>query len=296
MKDYYQKSMRALQLAGMSESTQECYTRSVRQLVDFYQKTPDKISEQELEDYFLHKKNEDKWTSSTLKVSYCGIKFFFTNVLQREWHLFEYLNAKAEYKLPCILSQEEVFNILNCVSTFHNYVYQTTIYTLGLRLSEGLNLHVSDIDGQRMMVHVHRGKGSKDRFVPIPEKTLQLLRKYWLSHKNPLLIFPALGRGQNLGPTSKRPMSRGAVQGAFRRARFSAGIKKRRVSIHTLRHCYATHLLERGVNPRVVQQYMGHSSLETTMRYFHLTKKGSEDAFEIINSTMRGFDYDDDDK
>jgi site-specific recombinase XerD len=91
-------------------------------------------------------------------------------------------------------------------------------------------------------------------------------------------------------------MSIESVQGAFRRARFAAGINKRRVSIHTLRHCYATHLLEDGVNPRVVQRYMGHSSLETTMMYFHLTKKGQEDAFEIIENTMRGFDYDDDDK
>jgi len=294
MKDYYQKSMRALQLAGMSESTQECYTRSVRQLVDFYQKTPDKISEQELEDYFLHKKNEDKWSPATLRISYSGVKFFCTNVLQREWYLFDYLNAKSERKLPCILSKEEVFKILDCVTTFHNYTYQSTVYACGLRLSEGLNLHISDIDSQRMMIHVHRGKGAKDRFVPLPQNTLQLLRKYWATHKNPVLIFPALGRGQNFGPTSKTPMSIEGVQGAFRRAKFAADIKKRRVSIHTLRHCYATHLLERGVSPRVVQRYMGHSSLETTMAYFHLTQKGQEDAYKIIDSTMRGFDYDDD--
>jgi site-specific recombinase XerD len=120
------------------------------------------------------------------------------------------------------------------------------------------------------------------------------LRKYWATHKNPTLIFPALGRGQNLGPVSKRPMSIEGVQGAFRRAKISANINKRRVSIHTLRHCYATHLLERGVSPRVVQRYMGHSNLETTMAYFHLTQKGQEDAYKIIDNTMRGFDYDDD--
>ena len=294
MKDYYKKSMRALQLAGMSESTQKGYTRSVRQLVDFYQKTPDKISEQELEDYFLHKQNQDKWSSATLRISYSGIKFFFVNVLKQEWHIFNYLNAKRERVLPCILSQEEVLNILNHVTTFHNYAYQTTVYTCGLRLSEGLNLQVSDIDSQRMMIHVHHGKGAKDRFVPLPKNTLLLMRKYWATHKNPVLIFPALGRGQNLGPTSKTPMSIEGVQGAFRRAKFAAGIKKRRVSIHTLRHCYATHLLERGVSPRVVQRYMGHSSLETTMAYFHLTQKGQEDAYRIIDNTMRGFDYDDD--
>jgi len=294
MEDYYQKSIRALQLAGMSQSTQECYTRSVCQLVKFYHKYPDQISEKELEDYFLHKKNEDKWAPATLRISYSGIKFFFTNVLQREWHLFDYLNAKRERKLPCILSKEEVFRILNHVTTFHNYTFHATVYACGLRLSEGLNLQISDIDGQRMMVHVHHGKGAKDRFVPLPENILKLLRKYWITHKNPLLIFPALGRGQNLGHTSTTPMSIEGVQGAFRRARFSAGIKKRKVSIHTLRHCYATHCLERGVCPRVLQRYMGHSSLETTMAYFHLTKKGTEDAYRIIDSNMRGFDYDND--
>jgi integrase/recombinase XerD len=294
MKDYYQKAIRALQLAGLSERTQECYTRSVRQLVDFYQKTPDKINEQELEDYFLYKKNEEKWSAATLRISYSGIKFFFINVLKQQWHIFSYLNAKRGRVLPCILSKEEVFKILDHVTTFHNYTFQTTVYACGLRLSEALNLQVSDIDSTRMMIHVHRGKGAKDRFVPIPHNALQLLRKYWATHKNPTLIFPALGRGQNLGPVSKRPMSIEGVQGAFRRAKISANINKRRVSIHTLRHCYATHLLERGVSPRVVQRYMGHSNLETTMAYFHLTQKGQEDAYKIIDNTMRGFDYDDD--
>jgi len=294
MKDYHQKSMKALQLAGMSESTQECYTRSVSQLVKFYEKYPDQISEQELEDYFLHKKNEEKWKPSTLRISYSGIKFFFTNVLQREWHLFQYLHAKREHQLPCILSQEEVFKVLDCVTTFHNYTYYSTVYACGLRLSEGLSLQISDIDSQRMMIHVHRGKGAKDRYVPLPEETLNLLRRYWVTHRNSKLIFPTLGRSGQQCPAAQTPMNRSSVQGAFIRAKKASGIKKRRVSIHTLRHCYATHLLERGVNPRVVQRYMGHSRLETTMAYFHLTKKGQEDAYKIIDSTMRGFDYDDD--
>lgn len=296
MKDYFQKSMKALQLAGMSESTQKCYTRSVSQLVTFYDKYPDQITEQELEDYFLHKKNEDKWKPATLRICYSGIKFFFTNVLKREWHLFEYLNAKRGHQLPCILSQEEVFQILNRVTTFHNYTFYSAVYACGLRLSEGLSLQISDIDGQRMMIHVHRGKGAKDRYVPLPDETLKLLRRYWTRHRNPKLIFPALGRSGQQGPTAQTPMNRSSVQGAFIRARIASGIKKRRVSIHTLRHCYATHCLERGVSPRVVQRYMGHSSLETTMAYFHLTQKGEEDAYKIIDSTMRGFDYDDDDK
>ena len=292
MKDYYQRSMRALQLAGMSERTQESYTRAVRMLADFSGKTPDEITEPELEDYFLHRRNTDKWSAATMRIAYSGTKFFFLNVLKRDWHIFNYLNAKRERTLPCILSKEEVFRILDHVTTFHNYTFLSTVYACGLRISEALGLQVSDVDSQRMMIHVHRGKGAKDRYVPLPHETLSLLRRYWLTHKNAVLVFPALGRGHNKGPTATTPMAIDSVQGAFRRAKVAAGITKRRVSVHTLRHCYATHLLEAGVNPRIIQRYMGHSQLETTMVYFHLTQKGTEDAYTIINSAMKGFDYD----
>ena len=290
MNDYYQRSIRALQLAGLSESTQESYTRAVCQLVDFCGKTPDQISEKEMEDYFLHRKNIDKWSAATIRISHFGIKFFFKNVLKRKWHIFTYLNAKRERRLPCILSKEEVFRILDHVTTFHNYTFLSTVYSCGLRLSEALSLQVSDIDSQNMMIHIHRGKGAKDRYVPLPHNTLNLLRRYWITHKNPNLIFPARGRGNNDSPYTKNPMAIESVQGAFRRARAVAVINKRHVSIHTLRHCYATHLLEAGTNPRVIQRYMGHSKLETTMVYFHFTQKGTEDAYRIIDDFMKGFD------
>jgi len=219
------------------------------------------------------------------------VRFFFQHVLKRDWHIFIYLKARTEQQLPCILSREEVFAILKQVGTFHNYTFLSTVYACGLRISEALALQVGDIDGKRMMIHVHRGKGAKDRYVPLPEETYHLLRRYWVTHRNPILIFPALGRGGSDGPTANTPMAIASVQGAFRGAKESAGIKQRRVTIHTLRHCYATHLLEAGVNPRIVQRYLGHASLETTMIYFHLTSKGTEDACNIINSTMKGFGY-----
>jgi integrase/recombinase XerD len=291
MQDYYERSMNALQLAGLSERTQECYTRAVRQLVDFCQKTPDKITEKEVESYFLHRQNVDKLASSTLKIAHCGVRFFYTNVLKQDWHLFTYLKAKQEKRLPCVLSREEVYRVLKAFTVQSYYTYFFTVYSCGLRLSEGLNLRVSDIDSSRMMIHVHRGKGARDRYVPLSEETLGVLRRYWVTHRNPKLIFPGRGRGKNKASTNDRVMSACCVQRAFRKARFDAGIKKRRVTIHTLRHCYATHLLEAGVNPRVVQRYMGHSNLETTMAYFHLTQKGVEDSYQIINQMMKGPDH-----
>lgn len=287
MKDYYKKSMRALQLAGMSERTQQCYTRSVRMLVDFYNKTPDQVNEQELQDYFLHRKNIDKWSAATLRICYSGIKFFFVNVLQHEWHTLKLIHAKRAQSLPTVLSLNEVWNIINSVSTPQNKAYLTCVYTCGLRLNEALFLQITDIDSDRMRIHVHRGKGAKDRYVPLPLPTLDVLRDYWKRHRNPVWIFPRLGRSGKEGPKAQKPMSKGTVQGALRRILKQLNIQKR-VSVHTLRHSYATHLLEAGVNIRRIQQYLGHSSLNSTMVYLHLTTQGHEHAYGIINDLMKG--------
>ena len=286
MKDYYQKSMRALQLAGMSTRTQQCYSRSVRMLADFYNKTPDLISEQELQDYFLHRKNTDNWSAATMRICYSGIKFFFLNVLQRDWHTLELIHAKREQRLPTVLSLDEVRAILAAVKTPQNKAYLTVVYSCGLRLHEALFLQVSDIDSCRMRIHVHRGKGAKDRYVPLPETTLSVLRSYWKRHRNPAWIFPRLGRSGKEAPTAQTPMHKGSVQGALRRVLKQLKITKR-VSVHTLRHSYATHLLEAGVNIRRIQQYLGHHSLTSTMVYLHLTTQGHEHAYGIINDLMQ---------
>ena len=291
MKDYYQKSMRALQLAGMSERTQQCYTRSVRMIVDFYGKTPDKIAEPELESYFLHRKNVDKWSAATMRICYSCIKFFFINVLKRDWHTLALVHAKREQRLPTVLSTKEVWTILNTVRTPQNIAYLTTVYTCGLRLHEALHLQVSDIDSDRMRIHVHRGKGAKDRYVPLPQLTLHTLRNYWKLHRNPTWIFPRLGRSGQEGPHATIPMNKSSVQGALRRVLKQLGFQKR-ISIHTLRHSYATHLLEAGVNIRRIQQYLGHQSLTSTMIYLHLTTQGHERAYGIINDMMKGDDHD----
>jgi integrase/recombinase XerD len=285
-KDWYQQSINALQLNGKGERTQQAYTRALRQLVDFCGKPPAGITEAELEAYFLHRRNVDHWAPNSMRISYCGIRFFFVQVLQRNWHLFDILRAKSESRLPAVLSQEEVRRILGCVRTPHNYAYLATVYACGLRLTEALHLEVADIDSPRMMLHVHRGKGAKDRFVPLPKTSLSVLRTHWKTHRNPRLLFPAWGRDSRSASTADTPMAISSVQGAFRAAKRQAAIAKRGVSIHTLRHSYATHLLEAGVNLRVIQQNLGHASLETTMVYLHLTRKGHEDAYALIDGLM----------
>ena len=288
MNDWYQHMVNTLQLNGKGERTQQAYTRSVRMLSQFYDKTPDLVSESELQEYFLHRKNVNRWSPKTMRICYCGIRFFFVHVLQRNWHLFEILRAKSEARLPAILSPEEVRAILRCVRTPRNHAFLSTVYACGLRLQEAQSLEVSDIDSQRMMIHVHRGKGAKDRFVPLPRATLTILRAHWRSHRHPRLLFPACGRDGRSAATATTPMAKSSVQGAFRHATRAAGVAKRGVSVHTLRHCYATHLLEAGVNPRVIQRHMGHASLESTMLYLHLTHKGTEDAYALIDQVMEG--------
>lgn len=284
MTDWYERSTKALQLAGLAKSSEQSYTRMVRMLVDFYGKTPDLVSEEELQDYLLHRRNVDKWSSATLRISYSALKFFFEKVLQREWHIFGYLKAERPKTLPAVLSKEEITELLSKVRTPHNRAYFSTVYSCGLRLQEALNLEVGDIDSGRMLIHVHRGKGAKDRMVPLPASTLATLRNHWKTHRHPRLLFPAMGR--NTSTPVESPMAISSVQGAMKAAVRESGINKRNVHIHTLRHSYATHLLEEGVNLRVIQGYLGHSSIETTMVYLHLTSKGHDDAAQIINRIM----------
>ena len=197
-----QRMIEDLQLRGMSERTQDSYVRSVRQLAEHYMKSPDKITEEELRDYFLHVKNVKKWSRSTSTIALCGIKFFYDHTVKRDWPTLTFVRAKREKKLPVILSQEEVRRIFKNVELPRYRVCLKTICSCGLRLAEGIHLQVPDIDGSRMLVHVH-GKGAKDRYVPLPETTLQLLRQYWKTHRNPIWIFPAAGRGGIKMPTAK---------------------------------------------------------------------------------------------
>jgi integrase/recombinase XerD len=283
-----QQMIAALQLSGKGERTQQAYVREVRLLSQFYGKSPDVISEPELQASFLHRKNIDGLAPASMRICSSGIRFFSLHVLQRDWHTLSLMRAHTEHRLPAVLSLQEVRRLLKAASPLHNQVYFTTVYSLGLRLHEALYLQVADLDSQRLQVHVHRGKGAKDRYVPLPEATLALLRAYWKTHRNQTWCFPATGRDQKQSATATEPMRRNSVQGAFRKAKRRAGITKTGVAIHPLRHSYATHLLEAGVNRRLIQRSLGHSRLETTMVYLHRTQKGHEDAYVRINSLMHG--------
>lgn len=282
-----QRLIEDLQLKGMSERTQQMYVRAVRQLAEHYHKPPDQISDEELRQYFLYVKNVKHWSRSGTTIALCGLKFFYEQTLHRSLATLQLVRPPREKKLPVVLSREEVRQILSQVRLLRYRTCLTTIYCCGLRLQEGTHLQVSDLDSARKLIHVHRGKGGKDRYVPLPDSTLELLRQYWKTHANPVWIFPASGRGGIHRPTAERPMPIGNVQDALGAAVRASGIRKK-ASVHTLRHSYATHLLEAGVNLRLIQEYLGHNSAETTALYTHLTSKAQEMATQIIDHLMEG--------
>lgn len=284
MTELQKRMIEDLQLRGMSERTQEMYVRAVRQLVEHYRKSPDQITEEELRQYFLYLKNVKKYSRSASTIALCGIKFFYEHTLKVQWSTLTFVRAPREKKLPVILSLEEVRKVLAQLRLLRYRVCLTTIYSCGLRLQEGTHLQIPDIDSARMLVHVH-GKGAKDRYVPLPQRTLELLRELWQTHRNPLWLFPSPGRGGTGMPTASKPISKSSVQNAFRNALKRTGIHKL-ASVHTLRHSYATHLLEANFNLRLIQEYLGHNSPTTTSVYTHLTDKAKAMAADSLNRIM----------
>ena len=281
-----QRMIEDLQLRGLSPRTQDAYVRVVRQLAEHYDKPPDEITEEELRQYFLYLTNGKGVSASAFRGALCGIKFFYQYTLKREWPTLDLVRPAKEKKLPVVLSVEEVHQVLGCVRLRHYRVCLTTIYSCGLRLQEGVHLQVADIDSARMLVHVHRGKGAKDRFVPLPRRTLELLRGYWAAHRNPTWIFPTTRPADVFSlAAATRSMEVSSVQRALKAAVVESGLHKP-ATVHTLRHSYATHLLEAGVNLRIIQAYLGHSSPTSTAIYTHLTRKVEDRAAKAINRVM----------
>ena len=273
-----QRMMQDLQLRGYSDRTVECYLRAVAQLAKFHHASPDQLTEEQVRQYLLHLSTVQKVASGTHTIALCGIKFFYTQTLARPWNVLDVARPKGEKKLPVVLSRDEVWRILGAIRRSVYRVCLTTIYACGLRLLEGARLQVPDVDGDRKLLHIH-GKRAKDRYVPLPDAALGLLRAYWRTHWNPLWLFPT-ATSPALGP-----ISRSSLQSAFGRAVKKSGVHKR-AHVHTLRHSYATHLLEAGVALPLIQEALGHTSLRTTAIYTHLTRELRDAALQPINGLM----------
>jgi len=215
--------------------THEAYLACVRQLAEHCGKAPEEVTAEELRRYFLHLKTERGFARSSSTQALCAIKLFWEKSLHRPWPAeVELARAQPQFKLPVVLAAAEVRRLLAAVSALDHRVALTTIYSCGLRLGEALNLRVGDIDAERMLIHIRGGKGNRDRYVPLPQRTLLLLRACWKSHHHPEFLFPGKGHNGPKAATATEPMCRSTLQRAFRLACQASGIKKD-CHVHTLR-------------------------------------------------------------
>ena len=245
------------------------------------------LDEQRVREFFVHLVRERGYAPQSMRQARASLVSFYTEMLAlKEWTVFDHIKTKDRQTLPVVLSREEVKRILSQIKERRFAVPLRLIYLCGLRLSEALNVEVRDIHREEQRLHVREGKGCKDRYVPLPQAALDLLTAWWKWHRHPRFLFPAMGhawrsterkdaaeeeRVQRLQMhQAEAPMSVSGLQRVFQLARTASGVQKP-ATIHTLRHSYATHLLEEGVSLRYVSEYLGHASLEQTLVYTHLT-------------------------
>ena len=280
-----QRMREDMQLRGFAPRTQDVYIHAVEQFACYYNKSPEQITEEEIRCYFVYLINEKRVSPSTISVAMCAIKFLYERTLQRPLPIFHLLRRPQSRPLPAVLSVEEVRRLLGCLHRPHYRACLTTIYAAGLRLGEGVNLRVSQIDSARMLLHIQNGKGGKDRYVPLAPQLLPLLRAHWRTHRHPVWLFPARRRVGELH--ASHPLLPRSAEAAVQAAVAECGFQKH-VTVHTLRHSYATHLLEAGVNLRLIQVWLGHASPSTTARYTHLTPKLAAQAADAIHGLLEG--------
>ena len=265
-----------LKLRGLAPATQEEYLRMVRKLAARTGGDPSGLDEAALRQHLLRLKDEHCYSPSSMRTAVAAMRAFFGLQLGRDWRLFDLVRAPKERKLPMVLTREEVARLFAVVREPRFRTILRLIYACGLRLGEALTLEVGDLRGGDR-VHLRQTKGNQERYVPLPAMMLTELRVFWKTHRHPRWLFPSVGRGWRERPeararlaTATEPMGPGSVQHCLRLAVADARLPKG-TCVHTLRHSYATHMLEEAVSIRLISAYLGHTSIETTVIYTHLT-------------------------
>jgi integrase/recombinase XerD len=257
-----------LQRLNYSENTTRCYIRTVEDFAKRFKRSPDRLGPEHIREYQaeLFKK---KLSPGTVTQRLAALRFFYIRTLKRAWSITETPYPKQGFRLPTILSQEEVARLIDAALTPYHRTLLMTLYATGVRRAELTQLKVSDIDSQRMVIHVRGGKGRKDRDVMLSPTLLEELREHWrrFQRKPSTWLFPG-----NRWHTGNTPIDTKVVWNACQQAAQRAGLQKN-VHPHTLRHCFATHLLEAGADLRTIQMLLGHRDLEETTIYLHLSER-----------------------
>lgn len=256
---------------------------------DHFDKDPKYLTQGQIKGYIIHLKEEKRWAASTIRQSVACLSMFYGDMLGKKWKLWDVVKCRDKKKLPVVLTIDETAAALGSVALQRHRTPLRLIYCCGLRLDEAVHLTIDDIEPNHIIVR--DGKGGKDRYVPLPAVMYDDLRKYWKKHCNSKWIFPSAGRGsfaeaRSAMGRSKRPIGKGSLSLALREALEKAGVRKK-ATIHTLRHSYATHLLEQGVNLRQLQLYLGHEDIQTTTLYTHLTPFGEEQGMQHVEAISR---------
>lgn len=249
-----------LDLKGFSPSTKRLYLKNVKQFANHFAKSPAMMGEAEIREYLHHLVSRNV-SNSYIKSVYSSLKFLYQVTLQRKWNSLAIPTTKAEKRLPEVLATCEIKALIDVTTNLKHRTILTTIYAAGLRVSEVANLKITDIDSKRMQIRVNQGKGKKDRYTILSEVNLKLLKKYWKRCRPTSWLFP--------GALDENPISTRSIQKFFKDNKEKAGIKKN-VTVHSLRHSFATHLLENGTDIYHIQKLMGHSSVKTTSIYIHV--------------------------
>jgi len=247
-----------MRIRNLADNTQSAYLQQIIAYAEYFHHSPDELGLDAIRAYQLYLTQTRRLSASSVSVATGALRFLYKVTLKRDWAIDEIPMPKRPFKLPVILSREEVMHFLSLVDSVKHRAILMTAYAAGLRISEAVHLKVTDIDSQRMMLRVDQGKGRKDRYVMLSPRLLEVLRDYWKTLRPTLWLFP----GDLIG----QPITRSAVELACQKAHRASGIPKP-ITPHSLRHAFATHLLESGTDIRTIQLLLGHRSLATTSRY-----------------------------
>ena len=253
-----QRMLEDMGVRNLAKNTQSAYVQQVAVYARHFQRSPEDLGPDEVRAYQVHLTQTRKLSPSTVGVAAGALRFLYKVTLKRDWAVEEIPMPRKSFRLPVILSREEVRRFLDSVESLKHRAVLMTAYAAGLRVSEATHLKLIDIDSQRMMLRVDQGKGRKDRYVMLSPRLLELLRVYWKAVRPTLWLFP--------GDLPGQPITRGAVACACQKAHRASGITKP-ITAHSLRHAFASHLLESGTDVRTIQLLLGHRSLATTSRY-----------------------------
>ena len=276
----------ALRLQRKRDRTIETYCQYLWKVAKHFNRCPDDLSADELKSYFSWMLS--RYAPNTVNVQVVSLVFLHRYVLNREVEWGKIIKQKSPMSLPDIPTKEEVRFLINSVRKVRFRIFLLVVYSLGLRTSEGHKLEVGDVDGSQHRVHIRNSKGGKDRYVVLPELTLQALRRFWTTHRHPRLLFPSPVFDAERSRRSEAYMDASSIQAAFRATIRESGIQKR-LTIRSLRHAYATHLLELGMDMRLIQDLMGHEDSKTTARYAHITKTCRDHTTDRLQLLLKGF-------